>query len=201
MTDAEITVAAVRARKWEVVRLRPRDKIPAGDKWDITSNADVVASWIAEGFNIGLLCGPRSGVAVLDPDKVEWADMIDADALGKPCLPWVITGSGRLHYYVAWTPNLPAKLEWKGEVIGEIQRGGSPGGREVLQQVVLPPSIHPVTGARYRWIAEGLLPTTLCLPIDPVTEPLPKLPFIWVCYLQHDEFMRQTLKEQRDRGY
>ena len=68
------------------------------------------------------------------------------DTLGQPALPWMVTGRGRLHDPVVWEPNLPAKLEWKGEVIGEIQRG--PG----QQQVVLPPSEHPDTGLRYRWI-------------------------------------------------
>jgi hypothetical protein len=35
-------------------------------------------------------------VAVLDPDDLlGWAELVDQ--LGQPCLPWVITGSGKLH--------------------------------------------------------------------------------------------------------
>ena len=117
------------------------------------------------------------------------------DTLGQPALPWMVTGRGRLHYPVVWEPNLPAKLEWKGEVIGEIQRG--PG----QQQVVLPPSEHPDTGLRYRWITEALMPVILCEPIDPVTDALPRLPALWLGYLRHDHFMREHRKEQRERGY
>src|ERR1700687_737207 len=98
-SDAELTVAAVRAKRWEIVKLRPREKKPTGPRWEITRDADHGATWIAAGFNIGLVCHERTGVAVLDPDKVEWADMIDA--LGQPSFPWMLTGSGRLHYTIA----------------------------------------------------------------------------------------------------
>jgi hypothetical protein len=141
--------------------------------WQITKDPDEVASWFRVGANVGLVCHERTGVAVLDPDCIEWADMIDE--LGPPCLPWVITGSGKLHYYVQWTPDLPAKLIWQGAIIGEIQRG--PG----LQQVVLPGSIHPGTGRPYRWITESL--GDLVEPIAPVRDPLPHLPGLWLAYL------------------
>jgi hypothetical protein len=193
MTDAELTVSAVRAKGWEVVKLRRKDKTPTGKHWEINTDGDQVAAWLAAGYNVGLVCHECTGVAVLDPDKPAWADMIDT--LGQPCVPWVITGSGRLHYYVRWEPDLPAKLEWKGEIIGEVQRG--PG----QQQVVLPPSVHPATGAQYRWISERVLPTLLCEPIDPVADPLPRLPALWLGYLRHDHFMREHQKEQHDRGH
>lgn len=183
MTDAELTVAAVRAKRWEVVKLRPRDKTPTGAKWEITTDPAEVACWIADGFNVGLVCHERTGVAALDPDEVAWADMVDA--LGQPSLPWVLTGSGRLHYYFLWEPDLPAKLEWRGEMIGEIQRG--PG----LQQVVMPPSIHPATGLRYRWITEALMPTILCEPVSPAADPLPRLPGEWRAYLTAVTFERR----------
>jgi len=173
MTDAELTVATVRAKGWEVVKLR--GKRPVGAHWQTTRDADQVARWIAAGDNIGLVCHERSGIAVLDPDDLlDWHEMIDT--LGQPCLPWVITGSGRLHYYVAWAADLPAKLTWSGKVIGEIQRG--PG----QQQVVLPPSRHPDTGLPYRWVTEWL--GFLCEPIDPVKDALPQLPGLWLAYLR-----------------
>jgi hypothetical protein len=173
VTDAELTVAAVRAKGWEVVRLH--GKRPVGGHWQITRDADEVARWLADGANIGLVCHERTGVAVLDPDSLmPWADMIDE--LGQPCLPWVLTGRGRLHYYIQWAGDLPAKLNWGGTIIGEIQRG--PG----QQQVVLPPSRHPDTGLPYRWITDAM--GILCEPIDPVHDPLPELPGEWLAYLR-----------------
>jgi hypothetical protein len=177
--DAELTVAAVRAKGWEVVKLR--GKKPVGDHWQTTTDADQVAAWLAAGHNIGLVCHERTGVAVLDPDQIEWADMVEL--LGQPCLPWVLTGRGRLHYYIRWEPDLPAKLEWTSGLIGEIQRG--PG----QQQVVLPPSVHPDTGLRYRWITEPL--GALCEPINPVADPLPRLPGEWRAYLTACTFERR----------
>jgi len=163
----------MRAKAWEVVRLR--GKRPIGPRWHITKDADEVSRWLAAGDNIGLVCHQRTGVLVLDPDEaLAWAEMVEE--LGQPCSPWVITGSGRLHYYAAWTADLPAKLTWYGKIIGEIQRG--PG----LQQVVLPPSRHPQTGVAYRWITERL--GFLCDPINPVVDPLPQPPGLWLAYLR-----------------
>jgi len=186
MTDLDLTLAAMRAHQWELVRLR--GKKPIGAHWQITKDAGEVAHWIATGDNIGLVCHQRTGAAVLDPDALlPWADMVDT--LGQPSVPWVITGSGKLHYYVRWTDCLPAKLVWgrdetgKPQIIGEIQRG--PG----QQQVVLPPSRHPTTGHPYRWITESL--GGLVVPVDPARDALPELPGIWLAYLRHEAFARE----------
>ena len=101
----------------------------------------MVSGWV----NVGLVCHERTRVAVMDPDNLDlWADLVDE--LGQPSLPWTLTGSGKLHYYVQWESDLPAKILW-GEKVGELQRG--PG----QQQVVLPGSVHP-SGGPYRWITE-----------------------------------------------
>jgi len=172
--DAELTVAAAAARGWECVRLGPRSKKPEGVHWQITKDPDVIAAWFKAGANVGQGCHERTGVAVLDPDEMlAWADAIDT--LGQPALPWVITGSGRLHYYIRWEPELPAKLIWGREIIGEIQRG--PG----MQQVVLPGSTHP-SGGTYRWITESL--GGLVEPVNPLTDPLPRLNGDWLAYLR-----------------
>jgi Bifunctional DNA primase/polymerase, N-terminal len=184
--DAKLTVATVRARGWECVRLR--GKRPAGAHWETTKDPDQVAAWLETGNNIGLVCHERTGVCVLDPDdSLAWADMIDT--LGQPGLPWVITGRGRLHYYFEWAADLPAKLVWHNRVIGEIQRG--PG----QQQVVLPPSVHPDTGAAYRWIDDDF--GALCEPINPLTDPLPRLPGLWLAYFRHEAYLRDHLKRKR----
>jgi len=181
-TDAALSVAAVEVKDWECVQLAPRSKKPIGRHWMVTKDVSQVAAWFQAGFNVGLVCHERTGVAVLDPDELlEWADMVDI--LGQPCLPWVLTGSDRLHYYVQWEADLPPKLTWHATVIGEIQRG--PG----QQQVVLPGSVHP-NGHRYRWITERL--GFLCEPIDPVHDPLPALPWTWRAYLRHATYAAES---------
>ena len=165
MTDAELTLAMIEKRKLSVVLLAPRQKKPAGQRWQVTCDPRVAARHLRAGGNLGLVAGEPNGLAILDPDELLcWADMIDT--LGQPCAPWVETGRGRLHYYIAWEPGLPAKLTWHGVIIGEIQRG--PG----LQQCVIPPSVHPDTGRPYRWL------------VDPALEPLPELPGLWRAYLR-----------------
>jgi hypothetical protein len=165
VTDAERTLEAIRIRGWRVVLLGQRAKKVHTKHWEITTDVDRVARHLLTGGNLGLMCNQMNGVAVLDADDLlGWADMVDS--LGQPAAAWVETGRGRLHYYVQWEPDLPAKLEWRGQVIGEIQRG--PG----QQQVVIPPSIHPDTGRRYRWI------------VDSVTQPLCPLPGEWRAYLR-----------------
>lgn len=163
--DGELTVETVRRRGWSVVLLGRRAKRVHTRTWDITADVDQVARHLRAGGNLGLVCHESNGLAALDADELlGWADMIDT--LGQPAAAWVETGRGRLHYYVAWEPDLPAKLTWRGEVIGEIQRG--PG----QQQIVIPPSVHPDTGRHYRWI------------VDPVTQPLLPLPGEWRAYLR-----------------
>jgi Bifunctional DNA primase/polymerase, N-terminal len=85
VTDRERTLAAIDAKGWEIVRLGRRLKKPVDRPWIITRDADEVGQWLAAGHNLGLLCHERTGVAVLDPDRLDpWADMIDT--LGQPCL-------------------------------------------------------------------------------------------------------------------
>ena len=166
MSDAELTLAMIEQRRWQVVLLAPREKKPPlGRRWQVTNDPRVAGRHLRADGNLGIVAGQPNGLAVLDPDELLcWADMIDT--LGQPCAPWVETGRGRLHYYVAWELDLPAKLTWQAIIIGEIQRG--PG----QQQAVIPPSVHPNTGRPYRWL------------VDPAAEPLPELPGLWRAYLR-----------------
>ena len=177
-TDLERTRQAIQLRRWSVVLLAPQSKRPPrGQGWPITDQPERAEAHVAGGGNLGLLCGEATGVAVLDPDKTHlWAEMVQE--LGEPGKPWVRTGSGRPHYYVALEPNLPAKLVWRGEVVGEIQRG--PG----QQQVVIPPSIHP-DGGRYEWL------------VDPAIEPLRPLPGSWQAYVTGTSIERPRLLTKR----
>ena len=139
------TIAAFRAHHWVGVLLRPRSKRPVGDHWVTTSDPGVIAEHVERGGNIGLLCGAESGVAVLDFDDLDAArEMIEA--LGPLPLS-VRPGSGKWHSYVRWEDGLPAKILWQGRTVGEVQRGPR-------QQIVIPPSVHPVTGRPYAWLGD-----------------------------------------------
>jgi hypothetical protein len=119
--------------------------------------------------NSGLIAHERTGLAVVDVDDgAHFAEM--EAALGRLGDPWVMTGSGKIHIYITWESNLPAKLRWAGQKAGEIQRGNTQPGRDGQQQIVAPPSVHPDTGRAYRWL------------VDPVTEPLRPLPEAWRAY-------------------
>lgn len=132
-------------RSWLIVLLRPRDKRPVGPSWQVFSVAadrEVIGRHLSSGGNVGLVCCRESGAAVLDfDDSVAAQEMFSA--LGA-LRPTVLTGSGKIHVYVQWEEDLPAKLRWKGRVVGEVQRGPN-------QYVVMPPSVHPDTGRPYTW--------------------------------------------------
>jgi bifunctional DNA primase/polymerase-like protein len=163
-SDRDLTLEAIRTRRWRVVLLGPRAKKPHTKTWEITTDADRVAVHLERGGNLGLLAGETAGLVALDPDQMLlWADMIED--LGQPAAAWTLTGRGRLHYFAQWVPDLPAGLEWNGTKVGEIQRGPS------LQQIVIPPSVHPDTGRHYEWL------------VDPVTQPIEPLPGLWRAYL------------------
>lgn len=164
--DQELTLRAVEPRGWMIVLLGQLSKRPTGSTWTTTTKPETIRRHLNDGGNIGLVCGPTSGVAVADFDDIQAArEMVRA--LGR-LTPWVRTGSGKIHCYLRWTPGLPAKLRWKGRIIGELQRGPADAEGHNLQQVVIPPSIHPDTRQAYRWL------------VDPAGETLAPLPEVYL---------------------
>jgi hypothetical protein len=155
-------------RRLTLVLCQPRSKRPAvgpEGHWRVSTDGDVVRSHVECGGNVGLVAGARSNLALLDPDNLdEWGRLVRC--MGDPAKGWVRTGSGRTHLYIAWEPCLPPKLRSiDGEVIGELQRGGADGLGQ--QHCLIPPSVHPDTGARYAWL------------LDPAAEPIAPLPDMW----------------------
>lgn len=170
------TLNAVTSRGFEIVLLRPRAKKPdpgIDGSWNITRDVALIESHVAADGNIGIVAGEQSGLAILDEDKPELFAAMET-ALGPLARPWVETGRGRRHFYIAWSADLPAKLVWNGQLVGEIQRGGSQDAPR-RQHVVAPPSIHPDTGRAYHWL------------VDPQFEPLTTLPQRWREHVQRPE--------------
>jgi hypothetical protein len=195
LDSSEQTISAIAHQGWNVVLLGEKSKKPIGSTWNITNNPDEIRHHLARGRNIGLVCGPESGIAVLDFDDIDLMLEMFTD-LG-PLRITVETGSQKVHCYVKWIPDLCAKLLWKGKKVGEVQRGPK------LQHVVMPPSIHP-NGNPYIWA------------VDPIAK-IPALSVEWQIYLggtteeqarleplkhgftleQRVEFARKWLKHRR----
>jgi Bifunctional DNA primase/polymerase, N-terminal len=181
--DLDLLCAAVTLHGWKIVLLLPRSKRPTGTHWHMTSDPDTVCRHVVSGGNVGLVTGDRdtgSDLIVFDIDRPDLLREMET-VLGPLGRPWVMTGSGRLHFYFQWEPNLPAKIIWKGETVGEIQRGGSRDA-PLLQQVVLPPSIHPVSGEPYKWLHGS----------DVMTHELPEIPPRWIAHLSRRPDPRPT---------
>lgn len=144
-------LAAIR-RGWALTPLSGKRPILKGWQRLPAATAEQVREWVTAGHNLGLRTGPISGVFVTDKDN--------GGEITQYTTPTVITGSGGRHqYFEAPTPcpgNSSAKLAPHVDTRGD---GG---------QVVYVGSVHPGTGATYRW-AEGLSPDEVPLMAVPET--------------------------------
>lgn len=147
--NADILNKALKMAGNGLVPIPLRGKVPQVKGWqqlrDVTE--PLVRAWYADGLlqNVGLLCGEASGnVVVLDFDG---KDGYHAFCEKFPALAdtyTVETGSGDgMHVYVKVT-TLPAST---GTI--EVPGGGKLEVKANGRQVVVPPSIHPDTGAAY----------------------------------------------------
>lgn len=100
--DVAISLAQ---RGFCVFRLKERGKTPIG-KWkdQATNSLDEIEDWKAKGYNIGLACGPRSGVWVLDVDD-EDANIAILEKISLPATYTIKTGKG-YHYYFKWAEGM-----------------------------------------------------------------------------------------------
>lgn len=138
---------------WRVFPVIPRQKTPAIKEWQHRATAEpetINVWWRARAMNIGLACGPESGIVVIDVDQHD-ADgratlVVKAKRFGAlPTAPEQRTGSGGGQLFFRYPPQ------------GTIRNSAGKLGpgldvRGVGGYVVLPPSIHPC-GEPYRWIA------------------------------------------------
>jgi len=127
--------------------LLPRSKNPRkgsnGFK-DATCDIEQVRAWWRENprYNIGIPCGEKSGLLVLDIDPRHGGDAVVEGWIAKYG-PWpptaeVVTGSGGRHVFFRYEPGVRSCTVADGV---EIKSDGT--------YVVASPSIHPETGRRY----------------------------------------------------
>jgi hypothetical protein len=149
---------------WRVFPCLPGDKKPAIKGWPKLATADLaqVAAWwrVRPDSNIGIACGPLTGLYVLDVDQhgIDGEQALAAlvDKLGP--LPATVeqrTGSGGRQLLFA----CPANRDMRNKAGAAPRPGQSagfrlPAGLDTRGEggfVVVPPSLHPC-GQRYRWI-------------------------------------------------
>lgn len=105
---------------------------------------ETIDEWVAKGLieNVGLRCGDR-GLVVLDFDGMDGYERFVEDFAELADTYTVATGSGDgMHLYYHVTGELPRSRPFKlPSSKGEVRAKG--------MQVVVPPSVHPDTGALY----------------------------------------------------
>lgn len=151
-------------------------KIPIIPDWPnrASTNYKTISSWWTENpsANVGILCGRRSGIIVIDIDPrnggEESFDGLVEELGPLPPTPEVMTGGGGRHIYFRYPENrsIPKAKPRAGI---DIQSDGS--------QVVAPPSRHPQTGRPYIW-EESSRPDQI---------PLADLPQRWISFLSEKQ--------------
>jgi KaiC/GvpD/RAD55 family RecA-like ATPase len=159
---------------WQVFPIAPRTKDHPLVPWgaEATSDPDQIRKWWAKdpGANIGIACGNRSGLVVLDVDPRHGGDesllAMVAEHGPLPDTVESITGGGGRHI-IFKHPGVKIKNSANNLGPGLDIRGD--GG-----MVVAPPSIHP-NGGRYEWEVSS----------RPSTKPLADMPG-WLIELTQD---------------
>lgn len=161
MTRLLITALAYAKMGWAVFPLRPRDKIPATGHGvnDASTDPETIKRWwtAQPDANIGIACGPASGLMVLDvdvpnPARDKFADgevqlglLIEKHG-GLPVTPTLQTGvyDGRRGRQFAFRC-----FDGATNTVGKLAPGLDT--RAAGGYIVGPPSVHP-SGAVYEWL-------------------------------------------------
>lgn len=152
---------------YPVFPLAPRSKIPlkrpalgltSGFK-DASTNPEVITRWFTALPNANLAVAPPRGTLVLDFDLPDALAPFLSDYPELNTAPRSRTGSGGWHLWLRSPPDIQATTR----IIPELALDLRTGGRSYL---VAPPSVHPKTGNRWRWIVPLTSPPT-ALPVLP----------------------------------
>jgi hypothetical protein len=128
---------------YEVVPLHGKAPMTARGFYDATTDAGQIKVWWEAFPDANIGCRPPDNTIVLDIDPRNGGTLA---ALGDyPQTRTAQTGSGGWHVWFAATGRFRGTLTGAEGV--DIKTGSG--------LVVMPPSVHPVTGSRYRWIVPG----------------------------------------------
>lgn len=170
---------------WRVFPCMPREKVPAAAKWPEVATTDekMIYGWWDhnEAFNVGIACGEKSGLTVLDVD----ADHDGYESLrdlimeygNLPETPVAKTGSGGEHIFFKYVPGTRNSAGKLGKGLDIRSEGGF---------VVGANSLHP-NGMRYEWL------------IKPSQVPLAEMPE-WLVELLRERNPIQTVEYKSTEG-
>ena len=130
-----------------MIPIPPGKKHPGISAWQREGTTDEakIRHWWSQAptHGIGIVCGPESGLWVLDIDNADGKagdeSLIELlDAYGPlPETFEVITGSGGRHLYFAWPDGYEVRNDQSGRLGADLDIRGEGG------QVLAPPTIHP----------------------------------------------------------
>lgn len=142
-TDVDADLVALLEHGAACVKVGRKSKRPLGTAWHeaATQSADVIAEWLAGGYNVGLLLG-RGQLIDIEYDDADGRRIVREMGLLKAATPTYTSGRGE-HRIFRLADAIPC-CGWRKFGGMEIRFGGAPA------QSVLPPSQHP-DGGWYRW--------------------------------------------------
>jgi len=186
MIDTIDFARAYAGLKWQSFPCRPRDKTPLVRWADVATTEDnMLLGWwdTTPAANIGIACGKRSGIVVVDVDAdhdgFESLAELAIDYGALPDTPMSKTGSGGRHIFFKH-PGVEIRNS-AGKLGKGIDIRGDGG------YVVAPPSVHP-NGNRYEWI------------VKPSQMPLAEMPE-WMIELLQERQAAQIVQERPGEGF
>lgn len=140
---------------WRVFPLLERSKKPAIPLWPQAATVDrtTLREWFSKPpYNIAVVCGASSGIVVLDTDPRHGGDNSSQKLIEVhgplPDTVTQLTGGGGLQHFFKYPQSVEVRNSAGKLGLGLDIRGE--GG-----YVVVPPSVHPATGAAYEWEASS----------------------------------------------
>jgi hypothetical protein len=141
-----------------VAPIKPGRKYPPMREWQRAATTDpaVITAWwtgLYRDHGVGIVTGAASGVWVLDVDvagaKIGAVSLARLEAAHGPLPVTVegVTGTDGRHLFFTWDPAHPVHNDQSGRLGPDLDVRGEGG------QVLAAPTLHPATGAPYRFRA------------------------------------------------
>lgn len=225
---SQIAIAAIQyaERGWHVFPSPPgtkksylSKKHSGGRNWGASADVSGIQRTFKEYLtaNVGIACGPSSGIFVIEADTVEGhgvdgignlAALVEANS-PLPVTAMAISPTGSVHYYFRWPEGVPIKNS-TGQIAAGVDVRGDGG------MVIGVPSVKPGWSEPYRWLKS---PETtelaecpdwllkLCLkPVkvkalpQPAAKALPDTASLWAATALREELLAVEMAPEGERN-